>query len=150
MADDETLRPGETWAQWGARTGRYGADRVAFWQGQLDAEQRVIAAGGGSDRLSRVEAAIRELYPAMRDLDADAPPFTINAAGRTVYAGSTATSRLDELHTALWGEQPEVRHARQDAEAEAELSAMDAADRVNAASATVWSDAEHRAFFGGE
>ena len=71
MSDER--RPGESWAQWGARTGRYRPDRIEYWEGRLDdARYERVAASAGvwqdddeddADDLGGVVELIRSMTP---------------------------------------------------------------------------------------
>ncbi|HEV8174344.1 MAG TPA: hypothetical protein VGP91_11925 [Actinoplanes sp.] len=170
LAEVYGKREDEDWAQWGYRTGRYSADRIPFWQEQLDNERRQVRASGGDPTVSQVAGTIASMYPAFAPgMSALGPPAdddddeyrgtaqrVLAAAGldpytgrprRTTAAGARSeTPLLDELDLAVKGPTREQRWRAQDVQAEAELREQLERERVTASGGLT--DAEYRALFG--
>ncbi len=141
---EDAPRPGEDWAEWGHRTGRYGADRVPFWRAQLNAAARHP---GGQ---ARMQAAIAAMVPVLADQRQaqNAGPWARDEYGRLTGQHNQAyhtsdTPLSDELHRAVYGPSQEERHREEDLQAEAELSAVIQAEHEAAATAPAPDDFNH-------
>lgn len=153
--------PGESWAVWGARTGRYRYDRVPVYQKLLDEEARRIKASGGHPGVSEVAGMIVGLVQMVADdtdgriMASGAPdnrPFrtTVESIGYTAAAAAAVAeprlSRVEQLERDLWGPTREQRWGEQDRAAERELAEHDERQRIAASSALT--DDEYRQLFG--